>query len=127
VLPTASWLLALVDQHQANTGQTAATVVADHKYGTTENYVACQQRGLRTHLGDARAKQNHVRRQGIFPDTAFRRAAGALVQSGPDLGNTPPRCDLSGLVCSQLGVLWSRKLFPCPEHHDGVNTLVVEF
>jgi hypothetical protein len=27
-------------------------VIADHKYGTTENYVTCQQRRLQTHRGD---------------------------------------------------------------------------
>ncbi len=64
-------LLPLLDQHHANTGATVQTVVGDHKYGTTENFVACQQRGITTHLGELRAKQNHVRSQGIFPDTAF--------------------------------------------------------
>ena len=65
-------LLPLVEQHDANTGQCVRTAVADSKYGTTENFVACQQLGIRTHLGDARAKQNHVRSAGIFPgDSAF--------------------------------------------------------
>lgn len=64
-------LLPLVDQHETNTGQNVQTAVADHKYGTTENFVACQQRDIRTHLGDVRAKQNHARSQGIFPDSAF--------------------------------------------------------
>jgi transposase len=64
-------LMPLVEQHQRNTGQAAQTVVADHKYGTVENFVACQQRGMRTHLGDARAKQRHARSEGIFADTAF--------------------------------------------------------
>jgi transposase len=65
-------LLPLVEQHQANTGQDVQTTVADSKYGTNENFVACQQRGIRTHLGDARAKQHHARSDGIFPDSAFR-------------------------------------------------------
>lgn len=65
-------LMALVDQHQVNTGCTAQTVVADSKYGTVENFTACQQRGLVTHLGDVRAKQTkNPRCQGIFPETAF--------------------------------------------------------
>ncbi|MGH8531084.1 MAG: transposase [Nevskiales bacterium] len=64
-------LLPLVDQHEANTAQKVATAVADHKYGTSENFVACQQRDIRTHLGDLRAKQHHARSQGIFPDSAF--------------------------------------------------------
>jgi transposase len=47
------------------------TAVADHKYGTAENFIACQQRDIRIHLGDMRAKQHHARSRGIFPDSAF--------------------------------------------------------
>ena len=64
-------LLPLVDQHEANTGQTVQTAVADRKYGTGENFVACQQRGIRTHLGDARHTTPNARCHGIFPDNAF--------------------------------------------------------
>ncbi len=64
-------LLDLIDQHEANTAIAAETVVADQKYGTNENYVACQQRGLITHMGDASAGQNNPRCKGIFPDSAF--------------------------------------------------------
>ena len=64
-------LLALIDQHEANTRQKVETAVADHKYGTIENYVACQQRGITTYMGDAASRQNNARCQGIFPDTAF--------------------------------------------------------
>lgn len=66
-------LMGLITQHTANTGTAVATVVADSKYGTAENFVKCQQQGIKTHLGDVLAKQtNNPRRQGIFPDTAFR-------------------------------------------------------
>jgi transposase len=65
-------LLELVEQHQQHTQSQGQTVVADHKYGTAENYVACQQRGLTTHMGDVLGKQNHAQKQtGIFPDSAF--------------------------------------------------------
>lgn len=64
-------LLPLIEQHEAHTGQKVQTAVADHKYGTTENFVACAQRDIRTHLGDMRAKQNHARSKGIYPDSAF--------------------------------------------------------
>src|SRR6266480_3487769 len=48
------------------------TVVADHKYGTNENYVACQARGLATHMGKAtRNTANTGRKEGIFGDEAF--------------------------------------------------------
>jgi hypothetical protein len=36
-------LLELLDQHESNTRCQAQIVIADAKYGTTENYVACQQ------------------------------------------------------------------------------------
>ena len=63
-------LMDLVEQHGQNTQQAAKIVVADHKYGTAENYVACQLRGIQTHLGDVLGKQqDHY--DGIFPDTAF--------------------------------------------------------
>lgn len=64
-------LLPLIQQHEANTDQTVRTAVADRKYGTTENFVACQQRGIRTHLGDARHTTPNARCQGIFPDSTF--------------------------------------------------------
>src|SRR3989441_1890983 len=77
-------LMALVEQHQENTGAAVQTVVADSKYGTAENYVACQQQGMTTHLGDVLGKQNHQRqREGIFPDSAF-------IYNGPDNTYTCP-------------------------------------
>ena len=66
-------LMGLVEQHKQNVGEKVQTVVADSKYGTVENFVKCQQEGIKTHLGDVLAKQtNNPRRQGIFQDTAFR-------------------------------------------------------
>jgi transposase len=65
-------LLDLVQQHRSNTEMAAHTVVADSKYGTAENFVACQQQGLTTHLGDVLSQQtNNPRRTGIFPESAF--------------------------------------------------------
>jgi transposase len=65
-------LVALVQQHEDNTARAVQTVVADHKYGTVENYVAGQQAGWTTHLGDVLGKQNHAHLQsGIFPESAF--------------------------------------------------------
>ena len=61
----------LVDQHERNTGYAAQTVVADHKYGTSENYVACQERGISTHMGDAFAKSQRGRERTIFSDETF--------------------------------------------------------
>jgi hypothetical protein len=70
--------MGLVEQHAANTGREAETVVADSKYGTAQNYVACQQAGITTHMGDVLAKlTNNPRCQGIFPDTAFEYESSA--------------------------------------------------
>ena len=49
-------LMALVQARHEN-GGSVRTVVADHKYGTAENFVACHQEGVVTHLGDAKAKR----------------------------------------------------------------------
>src|SRR5260370_42585471 len=45
-------LLDLIDQHESSTRYQAQTVVADHKYRTTENYAACHALGRTTPLGD---------------------------------------------------------------------------
>src|SRR5207249_906562 len=74
-------LMDMVQQHESNTHSTVKTVVADHKYGTVENYVAGQQAGWQTHMGDLLAKQNHAQKQtGIF-----RSAEGVItaVESTP--------------------------------------------
>jgi transposase len=65
-------LMTLIDQRQKNTRCTLRTVVADHKYGTNENYVACQLRRITTHMGEAtRNTTNTGRKEGIFGDEAF--------------------------------------------------------
>jgi len=64
-------LMDLVDQHEKNTRCQVENVVADHKYGTSQNYVACQARGITTHMGDIASKAHNGRDQGIFGDEAF--------------------------------------------------------
>ena len=65
-------LMDVVQQHEQNTQKAVQTVVADHKYGSAENYVAGQQAGWTTHMGDVLGKQNHADKQtGIFPESAF--------------------------------------------------------
>jgi transposase len=68
-------LMSLVAQHEENTRCAVRTAVADHKYGTAENFVACHQKGIVTHLGDAKAKAGKV--EGIFPDSEFKYEAKA--------------------------------------------------
>jgi transposase len=64
-------LMELLDQHEKNTRYQVETVVADHKYGTNENYVACQARGITTHMGDTLGKARQGREQSILGDEAF--------------------------------------------------------
>ncbi len=65
-----STLLAL---HQDNTQKTAATVVADTKYGTVENYLNCCDLGVNAHMPDLkRSQQERESRRGIFTEDAFR-------------------------------------------------------
>lgn len=64
-------LLDLIEQHESNTGSKPETVVGDHKYGTQDNFVACQERGITTHLGDASKGQDHHHAKGIFPESSF--------------------------------------------------------
>jgi hypothetical protein len=66
-------LMDLVQQHEQNTQCQTKVVVADHKYGTRENYIACHEKGLLTHLGDAKAKAAPVK--GIFPESQFKYQA----------------------------------------------------
>jgi hypothetical protein len=84
-------LMPLIEQHESNTGCKAETAVADHKYGTQENYVACAERGITSHLGEAGKNQNHVRSQGIFPESAFRYDAASDTYRCPAGQTLKPR------------------------------------
>ena len=64
-------LLDLIEQHEKNTGSKVEKGVGDHKYGTQDNFIACQQRAISTHLGDASKGQDHHCSAGIFPESAF--------------------------------------------------------
>jgi len=66
-------------------------VVADHKYGTSENFVACQKRGITTHMGDALGKAQQGREQRVFGDEAFRYDAARDVYLCPAGQTLNPR------------------------------------
>jgi hypothetical protein len=66
-------LMELVRQHEHNTQSELKVVVADHKYGTNDNYLACHQKSILTHLGDAKAKAAKV--EGIFSEDQFKYQA----------------------------------------------------
>ncbi len=47
-------MIPLLQQHKMTTGETADTVVADSKYGTIDNFLACHDRGVQAHVPDLR-------------------------------------------------------------------------
>jgi hypothetical protein len=62
----------LVNQHEQHTQSQVQTVVADSKYGTIENYLACSEEGITPHMADLQGRQKKGQRNaGIFPDTRF--------------------------------------------------------
>ena len=57
-------LMPLIESHNATTGLTAHTVVADSKYGTIDNFLACWDKGINAHIPDLRetaAETDHQR------------------------------------------------------------------
>ncbi len=65
-------LVSLMDTHQENTGKKAETVVADSKYGTADNFIACYDRGIQAHIQDLKQSQvKEDRCPGIFPAENF--------------------------------------------------------
>jgi hypothetical protein len=64
-------LMSLVAQHEKNTRCQTQIVVADHQYGTNENFVACHERGITTHMGDAASKLRRGHDQSLFGEEAF--------------------------------------------------------
>jgi len=65
-------LLPLWESHRSVTGLEATTIVADSKYGTIENLLACCDRGLQAHMRDlkeAAAKRSQKRQ--IFSEKSF--------------------------------------------------------
>ena len=53
-LNEAHLLMPLIENHNATTGLTAHTVVADSKYGTIDNFLACWDKGINAHMPDLR-------------------------------------------------------------------------
>lgn len=70
-------LIGLVEQHQTNTACAAQTVVADSQYGTAENFLACEDRGLVAHMADLKSTQSRSgQRDQFFGEAQFRYDGG---------------------------------------------------
>jgi transposase len=66
----------LMEQHEKTTGQGAATVIADSKYGTADNFAAGQRQGLQTHMADTallleQARNRHPETVRLFAEKDF--------------------------------------------------------
>ena len=65
-------LESLIDAHEKNTETTVETAVADSKYGSIENYLACQDRDIKAHFSSLEQTQKGTgTKKGIFPKEAF--------------------------------------------------------
>ncbi|MDE2217809.1 MAG: IS1182 family transposase [Planctomycetota bacterium] len=68
----AHMMLSLIEKHQTTTGIKAETVVADSKYGTIDNFLACHDRGIQAHIPDLReAAVKRTAQREIFLEDRF--------------------------------------------------------
>jgi transposase len=65
-------LLPLLENHTTTTGLTAHTVVADSKYGTINNFLACWDKGINAHIPDLRETALKRTTEGIFSQQQFQ-------------------------------------------------------
>lgn len=62
----------LINDHKTNTEKRAETVVADSKYGTIENFLACHDSGIKAHIPDLReAAVKRTKKRDIFTEDHF--------------------------------------------------------
>jgi hypothetical protein len=65
-------MVPLIESHHVNTGIKADTVVADSKYGTVENFLACHGRGVEAHMPDLQEwTAKRIEKLGIFSEERF--------------------------------------------------------
>jgi len=65
-------LESLINAHEKNTETTVETAVADSKYGSIENYLACQDRDIEAHFSSLEQTQKGTgTKKGIFPKEDF--------------------------------------------------------
>jgi len=65
-------MLPLLEKHEETTEIKAETVVADSKYGTIDNFLACHDQGIKAHIPDLRdAAINRIAKTDIFMEDRF--------------------------------------------------------
>lgn len=65
-------LLDLVGHHERNTAAQVDTVVADSQYGTNDNFAACYQRGIRSHMADLKKSYRNDAALAVFGEEKFQ-------------------------------------------------------
>jgi hypothetical protein len=65
-------MIPLLESHHLNTGVKADTVVADSKYGTVENFLACCDQGVEAHMPDLKeSTAKRIEKLNIFSEERF--------------------------------------------------------
>jgi transposase len=65
-------MIPLLESHHFNTGIQAETVVADSKYGTVENFLACCDQGVEAHMPDLKEwTAKRIEKLNIFSEERF--------------------------------------------------------
>ncbi len=65
-------MIPLLESHHLHTGIKAETVVADSKYGTVENFLACHDRGVEAHIPDLKEfTSKRIEKLKIFTEERF--------------------------------------------------------
>jgi len=65
-------MIPLLESHHLNTGIKADTVVADSKYGTVENFLACCDQGVEAHMPDLQeSTAKRIEKLNIFSEERF--------------------------------------------------------
>ncbi len=63
---------ALIDAHAKNTGREIDCIVADSKYGTADNFLACHDRDIKAHISDLKgATAKRIEQRNIFGEDKF--------------------------------------------------------
>jgi hypothetical protein len=66
-------MVPLLESHHSNTGRMAETVVADSKYGTIDNFLACYDLGVKAHVPDLRESSvKRTEKLKIFSEEQFQ-------------------------------------------------------
>jgi transposase len=66
-------MIPLLEKHHATTGIQAETIVADSKYGTIDNFLACHDQGVQAHIPDLlKVAHKRAAQRGKFTEEQFQ-------------------------------------------------------